>query len=384
VRTMTLIFALLLAGCGLAPLGPKGGDSADSGAAAAGFEVPPALDFGAVSVGDSVTDGLVVRNNTEDDIGIFAGEISGDASFWVDSTTSFPTTAAAGEELVLNIGFAPTAEQAYTADFTITVQGEAEPIVVSLKGAGGEGGGDDSGGGGDDGGDDDGLTTDLNPIDFQGVYTNVPATQTLTLTNNGTFDVLVSGLAFSDAGVLSWEPTAGENFNLAQVITSGSSKRIDVVFDPDDERVYNETLTIESDDGNKVVQITGEGLEPLCDVCVPTINVTTNSTDSHLMSLFGSILGLPVTEAMTIRNDSDVELELIDFVLVNDTQGGTFSISGFAPQTLGPREQTAGNISYVCPEICVEVPLFGENTLTIESDDPSQGSYEVGLTNLPP
>ena len=57
-------------------------------------------------------------------------------------------------------------------------------------------------------------------------------------------------------------------------------------------------------------------------------------------------------------------------------------------QTLGPGSSVTGTISYTCVSaefgLCIEGPdiIFGTNTntVTFESDDPFESSYQVGMT----
>ncbi len=386
MRITPLLSLVLLTACGLEPIGGQKVDTADSGAPGGqtGVQITESLDFGSVGVGQSVTDTVVIRNFTEDNFVVLAGDIEGDAAFYFDTSTGFPaSTPADGGETVLTIGFTPTSEVNYSGEVLLTVQGSADPVSIPLTGIGGSGsgtGGDD--GGGDDG-SDDGLTTDLNSIDFGDVYTTATDFVPLQIINNGTYDVLVGGLTFSNPNVFEWTAGSGSSVNLPQVIAGGSSKTINVAFSPSEERAYSETLTIESDYGNKVVQLVGVGTEPPCIVCDPTIGVTTNTSDSTVFALSG-VFGIPATGTLVIRNESDVNLELYDFNVINDSQGGTYTISGFTPQTLAPRAQTSGTITHTCPELCFELSLFGTNVLNITSNATNYPTYEVKLQSIGP
>jgi len=390
MRLSPLFLTILLAGCGLSPMGKGSADSADTGSPADGVQIPEALDFGSVALGETATDSVVIRNYTDDDVAVLAGQLAGDPVFFLDSATTFPMETEANGESVVTIGFTPTAEQDYSAELSLTVQGGAEPVVVAIAGAGGAGGGD---GGGDDGGDGSGggsggssaVTASPSSIAFGGVYTNDTGVTTLAITNNEASDILVTGLQFSDPPSFTWQASPGESFSLAQVVSAGTSKSIDVYFQPADERAYSETLTVETDAGDVIVPLSGTGLEPLCNVCDPDLQVITNGADAYNMELSA----LTASASIVLRNASDVDLTLSGVDLNNGSGAGDFVLSGIAPQVIPPQSSITGTLSYTCPSSespCFEIPdtLFGTgaNTLTLTSDDLYEPTYEVGLSAL--
>jgi hypothetical protein len=390
MRISPLLLTALLTGCGLAPMGAGKTDSGDTAAIPEGVQIPEALDFGAVALGETATDSIVIRNYTEDDVALLAGQLAGDPVFFLDSSTSFPMETAAGGEGIVTIGFTPTAEQSYAGELSLTVQGEAEPVIVAISGSGGEGGGSggDDGGGGDGGGDGGGgavVSASPSSLAYGGVYTNVPEALPLVISNDTESDILVTGFQFSDPGIFAWQPTEGESFNLAQVIGAGQSKSVDIWFAPDEERSYSETLTIETDAGNISVPVSGTGEEPLCQICDPDLVVTTNGSDAYSMELST----LVTTANIVLRNASDVDLTISALDLNNGAGGGDFVLSGLSPQVIPPQSSISGTLSYTCPSSespCFEVPdtLFGTgaNTLTITSDDLYEPTYQIGLSAI--
>jgi hypothetical protein len=388
MRNSNLLLALLLSGCGISPVGPGNKDSGDTATAPDGVEVPTALDFGSVGIGETATDTVVVQNFTDDNVALLAGQLAGDAVFFVDSGTTFPMETTAGGQGIVTIGFTPTAEQDYSAELSLTVQGETDPVTVAVTGVGGDGSGGGEGGGeeGSGSGGTSAVSATPSSIPFGPVYTNETGMTTLTITNNEAGDILVTGLEFSDPPSFTWQASAGESFNLAQVITAGTSKDIDVYFQPSEERAYSETLTVETDAGNVIVQLSGTGEEPLCNICEPDLVVTTNGSDAYSMEL----VGVNTAQGnIVLRNASDVDLTLSAVDLINDGNQGDFSISGITPQVIAAGQSVSGTISYICTDpllagTCLEAPdtLFGTpgNTVTFISDDPFESNYEVGLS----
>ena len=152
-------------------------------------------------------------------------------------------------------------------------------------------------------------------------------------------------------------------------------------------RTYNGTLTVDSDDpdGDTVVALTGEGAD-LCDICSGLISVDTGG-DPYTMDSFVSILGLPATEQVTISNVGDMDLDVSDVYVNNDTLStcGTFTITGWrGATTLSPGGSTRFEVAYRASSVCVEVPLtsLDQNVIHILSDDPSQSDYVIELSAI--
>ena len=384
---------LLIAGCGLDPLA---GLSDDSGVTAGddtpdvpGVTVSPAsIDFGPIAVGDSSTVDLVVSNDSPDGIIIQDGAITGDASgFVVESVFGFPITVQSASEALLTVRFNPDSDLDYEAVLNLAVgDGLLEVPLSGIGGAGGADGTDGADGGdGGDGGTPDGLAASDATLEFPDTYTNATATRSVTLTNHGIDDALVTGITFSDSRSWTWAASAGESFTLAQVISSGNSKTLDVTFDPADIRAYSDTLSVEVDgQPDVVVGLSGAGTEPPCEICDPDIVVDTGDSDPTTMG-FSSVLGFPDSRSLIIYNQSDVDLVISNVSLTNDTQGGTFSMSGLGATTVGPRGSTSGTVTFNCASICFDIENFltGENYLTITSNDPNEGTYRVGLRSIP-
>ena len=384
MRIATLLLPILLTACGLEPVGGAKTDSGDTGSTPDGVQIPETLDFGAVAVGETATESLAIQNFTDEDIAVLAGQIAGDAEFVLDGTNVFPLETTAGGEGVLTVSFTPTAEQDYAAELSLNLQGGSEPILVAITGTGGEGGGSGDGGGGEGGGDGGGAAVSVTPasISFGGVYTNETGVTAVTITNNESDDILVTGLEFSDPPSFTWQASEGETFNLAQVVPAGGSKSIDVYFQPGEERSYSETLTVQTDAMDVVVPLTGTGLEPLCNICDPDLVVQTNGSDAYNMDLNNITASAPIV----LRNASDVDLTITGLELNNDSSYGDFVLSGISAQVIPPQSSISGTLSYTCPSsesFCLELPdtLFGTNanTLVIRSDDAFEPEYVVGL-----
>lgn len=384
MKTPLLLLSLLTA-CGLDPLAGVGEDSGAAGGTEpvpVGVSASPAsLDFGSVAIGDSATIDLVLRNNTDSGINVEDAAVNGAADVIViDSLFGFPIPIPAASEALVSVVFTPAADQDYSGSLQFAIG--ADLLEVPVVGIGGDGGGGTDGTGGT-GGNPDGLSVSTTSLTFPATDTNATSALSLSLTNNGISDVLVTDLAFSGAG-WDWEPASGESFTLSQVISSGSTKNINVIFEPADIRRYNDTLTIAQDGDDPItVSLSGEGTEPPCTLCKPILVADTGGTDPYSMSI-GSVLGIPGTGSLILYNQGDLDLNISSASIANDTSGGTFSLSGLSSVTIAPGGSHTATVTFTCPDFCFDFPnpFTGENYLTILSNDPDQPSYEIGLSAI--
>ena len=378
-----LFFVCFLTACGLDPLGALGEDSGATDGTdpvPVGISASPELvDFGAVAVGDSSTLDLVLRNNTDEGINVEDAVVSGASDIVIDSLFGFPIPIPSSGEAVVSVVFSPTLDQDYSGSLQFAVG--ADLFEVPVVGIGGEGGGTDGTDGGS--GNPDGLNASASRLSFPDTDTNAQSVQSLTLTNSGVDDVLVTDLRFSGSG-WDWAPSSGESFTLSQVIAPGGTKTLDIFFEPSEERSYSDTLTIEQNgDAPVTVSLSGRGTEPPCTICAPDLVVDTGGSDPYLISV-GSVLGIPGEGTLILYNQGDLDLDIRSANLRNDSSGGTFSLSGLSSVTIPPFGSHTATVTFICPEFCLDIPnpFTGENYLTINSNDPDEPAYEIGLSAI--
>jgi hypothetical protein len=251
-------------------------------------------------------------------------------------------------------------------------------------GGGGGGGGNGGGGGGGGGGSDTGggtgtanLAVSTRSHDFGSVDVGVTSAFTFTLRNDGGAPLSLAGIVASDAAFRIDGVAA--NATLAP----GESGDVVITFAPSRAQTYRGTVTISSDDadGDLQLSVTGTGATA-CTLCAPAMRVTTGGSDDHTMDQFW-VFGAPVTERLQIANDGDMDLRVNSVSISNDVvTAGDFASDFRSAQTISPGTYLNVNVTYSpgdgVPYECPNAD-FSWNILTINSNDPSEPTYKIGL-----
>jgi len=217
----------------------------------------------------------------------------------------------------------------------------------------------------------DDLVLDLGSIRNDGAG-GATATGTVTITNAGVTDLIVTGLALADGTDFALSGAAALPFALA----SGSSQDITITFDPVRTGALNDTLTISSndpDEGTVGLSLSGVGV-------VPDIAVTDSAGPADDLALdLGYVRsdgpgGAAATGTVTLTNTGAYELTVTDVSLAD---GGNFSVGGLParPFALVPGASQDVTVSF---DPLGMGPVT--DTLTIASDDPDQGTVSVALS----
>lgn len=395
-RLKTLPLLLLLStACGLQVAPPKGSDTA-SGGGGGELQVgdlsisPGTVDFGTVSPGEPSSADVVITNTGSGSVVLVESVVRGDSAFSILSTTTFPVELLSEDSLVVSVGFEPATAATFTGSLDIEVGNTQQVASVPLTGTASSGGSDGSDGGdgadgtdggdGSDGGGDCHLGLSQSAVDFSDVYLYTTATQSVTLTNDCTGDILVQDVVIGE------DTFSFSGLTLPQVIGSGATDTLILAFSPTTIGSYSDTIQLVTDEttGNTYdVSVQGKGVEPPCYVCDPTIEVDTGGTSDYEVGL-GSIFGIPASQSVIITNASDVDLEILGYDFQNDAQGGTFTISGLNTATMSPRSTLTFTINYTCPEFCLDIAntITDENILHILSNDPAQPDYAIAVQGI--
>jgi len=371
MRFLPFLVGTSLLGCGLTPL-VEGTEAEieDEIATLNGLEASSAsIDFGTVEPGNTELHDLVLTNTSADILVIADALIDGDGVFLIDTITALPAELEPDLSKIISLSFSPSDELDYGASLVIQLEGVDELMSIELIGVGEEVTEEVE--------SDASISVDMSSIDFGEVDTWSENFELVTITNDGSDDVLIRNLTSSD----SYYSYSGDLVP-PNVMSSGSSKSFYVVFAPQAEGSFPASFTVETDINTGTdfeIALNGSAIEPDCEICTPSIQVNTPSGDEHLMN-FLSIYNFPDEQLISIQNLSDVEMTISDAYISNDTQGGTFSLA-FSPVTLGPWETTSAAVSFTCPEICLEYPnpISDTNILHILSDDPTESDYQVEL-----
>jgi hypothetical protein len=325
-----------------------------------------AIDFGYVAVGEWDTEELVITNGGADAIDLLGANID-DAAFSLDVTSG---TIEPGDDLVVTVTFEPTTSVDY--DGTLSLETTQEDIItVGLTGTAREQ---------DDTGPSDGgsyLDVSWRSHDFGEVDIGKGEVLDLSLSNTGDESLLLVDFASTDASVLDW----GKELTLPYVLAPGDTKDVTVLFTPQAEQTYNETLTVQSDADNEAdldLTITGTGFYG-CSICSPLISVNTGGTDAYNLTDFLVIVGwTDDTRQLEVWNEGDEDLVIDSVTLTNESlqTACSFSVSGFSGKTtVSPWDYLLLEVTYSATASC----LLDTGELTITSNDPYESNYTVSL-----
>ena len=221
--------------------------------------VTDALDFGDVICHETVTETLIIYNDGLEDLVITNVGVT--TPFIIsDGFDGSPITITPGSDMELVIDVTPTQRGPINGEITITSNDPDQPFVsveleaLALAGV---------------------LTVhesaqiaDDNQIDFGSVYIGDTTQHTITLTNSGDADLIVTGLVVSEVFnlSLSLDPAlADDDITLAP----GASVTIDVFYEPEKMESVSGTVTITTNDieyPDKYVYMQAEGIAGLLQI----------------------------------------------------------------------------------------------------------------------
>ncbi|MDG1481818.1 MAG: choice-of-anchor D domain-containing protein [Myxococcota bacterium] len=390
---MRFITLLVMTGCGLAPLtdGPKGSDSGEVDPEdvmmLGDLQVSPgSIDFGDVMINASSAEEVTLSNLGSDTISISSAYLDGDTAYSLTAAT--PVDLASGENTSLVLTFVPDAEQTYTGTLNLLVSGETDFAVIDITGIGsttGSTGGEDTADTDDPG--STGLSVSTSTISFGTIDIGDVASETVTITNTGTNDIMLQDVASTSAGLVEGD------LSTPMLLSGGETADFQVTYTPAEEVSTTAILTIENDSGDEPeIAVTGTGYQN-CTICAPLLFVSTGGTASDSMDQFMSTFGLADTHNLVIQNNGDVDLEIDSITLTNDTASastlicgtsGRYSMSSTSSMVLEAYASTTISVDYtytgsgVCGEVSL-YPLNYENTIVIESNDLSYPEYVITL-----
>jgi len=315
---------------------------------------PSPVDFGEVIFGETGIATLTISNEGDVNLVISQITIPGDifSSDWAGEQTIEPD-----DEYILNLTFAPAADQAYEEQLTIvsndpvdgnlnvTLQGTGLPqpppnLVIA----------------------DEDLTHD-----FGEVFVDNSRNWQFTVTNDGYQDLVISNIV-SSPEVFTTNFPGGDGWTIAG---GGGTQVITATFTPADEVEYNGTLTIVSNHGGNdntetPITVSGTGtLEQLPEIDFSTLSVA-----------FGNVkLGRTGNSSVQVTNIGDADLSVQNAVLVNNDDDNAFEMNWDGAAVLAPNESLEISLTF-SPEA---VQAY-DAVLRITSDDADEGTVDIALT----
>lgn len=270
-----------------------------------GFEASPVtIDFGEQLLNQTVTEVIMVSNPGTGDLifGPDAVVLNGDTGhFAIESETCSNSSLSDTDQCQVEVSFTPTTIGAKSATVDFTNNGEGSPQSVSLAGAG----------------TTVGFVADPDPVDFGAVAIGDTGSHALTITNNGTTDLLITSIQpmGTDAGDFS----VGTEDCTSWPVGAGLECSVQVNYTPTVVGASSATLSFTSNGPNSPQEI---------DLQASAINPGFSPNSSAL-----AFPGQPITtssapETVVITNDGTTPLQFgAGPITLTGTSAAMFSIS---------------------------------------------------------
>jgi hypothetical protein len=311
---------------------------------------PTALAFGTVRLGVSTTLTTTIANLGDADLTVTELVITGSTDFSVSATAPF--TVASGASVAVSVVYTPSVPWAVNAVLWVASDDPDESVrSVALSGTGL--------------GDPD---IDVAPLtlDFGTATIGTPTTQSVTISNIGSHDLVVSDLAITGSNEFAVSATVPP---LPFTVAPNAMVSVPLEYTPVDQGTDTATLEISSDDPDEsvvAVTLSGAGTPPVfeCD-----INIVSGTLDYGLVEV-----GTTQTRTVTIGNAGNLDCTVSGLTLT----GTDFALNATAP--VPPFMIAPGTSVGVAVDYTPSAVGGSSGTLEITSDDPNNGVVTVALT----
>ena len=272
--------------------------------------VSPATDlsvpFGTVTTGSSATQTVTIKNTGTAALNIGAAGSANAlaAPFTIKTDACSNQSLAASASCTITLAFAPSTAGAFSDSFAITSNDPAKgTVTVNVNG---------------DGAaapvpaitvtDSVSPTTDL-LVPFGSITTGTSATQTVTVKNTGTANLLIAAVASANPLAAPFSVKSDTCSN--QTVAPAATCSIALTFAPGAAGSFSDSFSIPSNDAAKstvTVNVSGSGTT----VPVPAISVTDSVTPNNdLLVPFGSVaIASSATQTVSVKNMGNADLAL--------------------------------------------------------------------------
>jgi Abnormal spindle-like microcephaly-assoc'd, ASPM-SPD-2-Hydin len=266
------------------------------------------LSFGSVSMGSSSSQSVSISNTGNSSVTISQISLSGTG--FSDTGVTLPVAIAAGQSITVPITFAPTAAGASSGSMTVVSNATNSPMTISLSASGMQ----------------PQIAVVPSSVSFGNVTEGVTNTQTVTLSNPGSANLIVSQASLSGSGFTE------TGIALPLTIAPGGSSSFTISFDPSSAGTIAGTLLLTSNASTPSlsVMVSGTG--------VAQTRLLSSSTTSLS---FGSLtLQTSASQPVTLTNAGNYAVTISQLTVA----GPGFSSSGLSlPITLAVGQSTSFN-----------------------------------------
>ena len=273
---------------------------------------PSALSFGNISVGSSSTQTVTLINSGAASVTVSQASVSG-TGFSNNGLTP-PLTLPPGQSSTLTVRFTPQAAGRVTGSLSVVSNDPHSPTMIALNGAG----------------DQAQLSVIPTSVSFGDVAVGTLNTQTITLINSGTANVIISRATPSGNGF----SITGLTFPLT--LSAGQRTSFNVAFAPTGAGSVTGSLSLVSDAPNSpsTIALSGTGV-------TSTFLLTASPTSLSFGNVTVGSKSAPQTVTLTNSGNSSVSISQIN------VSGSGFSASGLtAPLTLAAGQTASFSVVF--------------------------------------
>ena len=264
---------------------------------------PSSVSFGNVPDGTTGTQVVTLKNTGTGSLIVSSESVTGTGF----SVTGFAAqTLAANASMTFNAVFSPTADGSASGSISVATNLPTSPTAIPLSGTGTQ----------------PGISITPSSVAFGNVADGTTGTQSITLKNTGTANLVVSS-----------ESVTGTGFSVtgfvAQTLTPNSSMTFNAVFSPTTPGAVSGSISVSTNLSGSptAIALTGTGTQP-------AMSVTPSSVS------FGTVTdGTGSTQAITLKNTGNANL----VVSSESVTGAGFSVVNFTAQTLAPGSSMSFN-----------------------------------------
>jgi hypothetical protein len=272
---------------------------------------PTSLSFGNLAVGSTASQSITLSNTGNGSVSVSQISVSG-AGFSTSGLT-LPLTLAAGQMAQFSVTFAPTTSGSLSATATVTSNATNSPDSISLTGTGVQ----------------PAISVVPASVAFGNLTVGVTNTQTLTIKNTGTANLIVSqanlsGSGFSFTGV-----------TLPLTLAPNASTTATLSFTPISAGAVSGGLSLVNNSPTSplATPITGTGVAQTLQLSASPASLS-----------FGSVTdGATASQSVTLSNTGNANVSLSQI----SVSGSAFSASGLAfPLTLSPGQTAQFSVTF--------------------------------------
>lgn len=265
------------------------------------------LNFGNETVGSTASQSVTISNSGTADLSITQISVTGTGFNY--SNMALPVTIQAGSSASLTVTFEPAAAGSVSGSVSITNNATSSPVVISLAGTGQSSG-------------SVGISVSPTSLAFGSVPDGSNSTLPITISNTGSEDLSVTGLAMSSSNYTWTGPS------IPLTIAAGKNTNFNIEFAPKTAGSIPATLTISSNapGPSPVVNLSGTGVGA-------TYQLSANPTSLN----FGNVdVGSSSTLDVTLTNSGNSDISISSVT----ASGAGYSVTGGSNVDLTPGQST--------------------------------------------